>query len=210
MFLNLKKWSVRSGDSKTTHVSKSIQRRSTLLTCLALDVAFELSHWSFPKYAVFASRHGEISRVLELLLAISQQEPLSPTCFSQSVHNTASGIYAITNKSNMAINSIAAGPTTLNMALLDAYAYLTLNKEHSVLVIYFEQSLPPEFQKDIEEPSTNISLGFLLTYPKENFKTVSLQPKSLEQNVMDSLIPQIVDLSEGQTVDISRWVRAVK
>ena len=104
-------------------VPKSILRRASQQTTLALDAALELTLGLTPDYLIFASQHGEITRSRELLDAIERRTDLSPTAFSQSVHNTAVGQYTIIKKSNTKATSIAAGQKTICMALIEALAF---------------------------------------------------------------------------------------
>lgn len=42
---------------------------------------------------VFASRHGDVARSMELLEALAADEPPSPTTFGLSVHNAIAALY---------------------------------------------------------------------------------------------------------------------
>ncbi len=65
---------------------------------LAVQVAMDITVEENIDYIIFTSQHGELKTTLELLVSCAKGEPLSPTAFSQSVHNTASGLFTITTK----------------------------------------------------------------------------------------------------------------
>lgn len=44
---------------------------------------------------VFASRHGDVARSMDLLGALASDQPLSPTGFGLSVHNAIAALYSI-------------------------------------------------------------------------------------------------------------------
>src|SRR5688572_17017530 len=68
-----------------------------------------------PVSTVFASRHGEVHRSVELLEALARAEPLSPMAFSLSVHNAAAGIFSIGRVVRSGSTSVAAGGDYLRM-----------------------------------------------------------------------------------------------
>ncbi|MEZ5538969.1 MAG: beta-ketoacyl synthase chain length factor [Pseudomonadales bacterium] len=93
---------------------------------------------------VFASRHGEIHRTVELLKELARHEPLSPMGFSLSVHNTASGLYSIATGNTAPSTAIAAGCDTLPMAIIEAIGQLAQHEQ--VMVVYAEEPLPDDYR----------------------------------------------------------------
>lgn len=75
-----------------------MRRRMSKLSKIAVQVAAELSEGEDIGYTVFSSRHGELERTVQLLQDILSGEDASPTAFSQSVHNTAAGLFTIATK----------------------------------------------------------------------------------------------------------------
>ncbi len=69
---------------------------------------------------VFASRHGELARTLELLEQIDQEQEMSPTAFSLSVHNAAAGAYSIARRSRVESTTVAAGRDSFAQGALEA------------------------------------------------------------------------------------------
>jgi len=178
-------WSSSPGELEPEQVFKSqlvpkmMARRCSQLSLLALDVALELTESHMADFGVFASRHGEISRTLGLISSIAKREDLSPTAFSQSVHNTAAGLFTIIKKSNFKVSSIAAGPKTLQMAFVEAYAYLKEFKNQSVLLVYFDQELPEIYQRSVVERSLDFAVGLILELPENDLgSTFVYAPKN--------------------------------
>ena len=109
-----------SSDNKASpalaHVPAMQRRRFSRLTKMMLTAAYDCQPAKDCR-SIFASRHGELTRTLGLLQDIVSKEALSPLAFSQSVHNTASGIYGIVSGNTAASTSIAAGEETLSKPL---------------------------------------------------------------------------------------------
>ena len=63
------------------------------LSKLAVQIALEAAGDSKPDFLVFCSQHGDLTRLREMLRDIASGVELSPTAFSQSVHNASAGLY---------------------------------------------------------------------------------------------------------------------
>ena len=59
------------------------------LSRLAVQIALEAAGDAAPDYLVFCSQHGDLTRLREMLGNIATGAELSPTAFSQSVHNAS-------------------------------------------------------------------------------------------------------------------------
>jgi hypothetical protein len=88
------------------------RRRMSTLTKMAVQTALEASRSFEPDFLVFCSQHGELARTRDLLAAIVARGDLSPTSFSQSVHNASAGLYTIIAGSRAPSTSLAAGAGT--------------------------------------------------------------------------------------------------
>ena len=157
---------VLQGDFILTHLPLSLKRRTSDGVKLALDIAFKcLSQNNLSEtidYAVFASQHGESSRLQTLLQQIERKEMLSPTGFSQSVHNTASGLFSLTKKLTGNINSIAAGKDTFFMAFIEALTYLHLHPNARVMVVIYDEALPMCYKSDERQYDQQYACAFVL------------------------------------------------
>ncbi len=123
-------------------VPSALRRRCSQASKIALSVAMRASENQAIDYAVFCSQHGEISHTLTLLEQIRQTEELSPSCFSQSVHNTASGLFTICKQLTQSVTSIAAGKNTFLAGMIEALTWLQLNPQKTVMVTQFDEAIP--------------------------------------------------------------------
>ena len=139
------------------------RRRMSSLSKLAVQTALRLIENQNVDYLVFASRHGELTRTSALLEDILNGNDASPMAFSQSVHNTAAGLFTITAKQSIPVTSIAAGENTFHSALIEASAYLYDNPNHRVLVVDFDEPLPSHYEIFEKEAYQGYALGLILS-----------------------------------------------
>lgn len=136
------------------------RRRYSRLSKMMLHAALNC-HASSDCRSVFASRHGELTRTIGLLEDIVAKQPLSPTAFSQSVHNTSSGLYGMAQGNKTSSTSIAAGTQTLPQALIETFAQLECEAS-PVLFVFGDDPVPPVYNEFINEIELPISLGLQL------------------------------------------------
>lgn len=146
---------------KLAQVPAMQRRRYSALTKMQLEAAFQCDA---PQQCrtIFSSRHGELNRTLGLLDNVVNREALSPTAFSQSVHNTASGIYSILKGNRSSSTSISAGEETLYQALVEAYAQLHEDPT-PLLLVFGDEPVPQVYRQFTDEPELPISMAFVLT-----------------------------------------------
>ena len=113
---------------------------------------------------VFASRHGELGRTVNILHALSAQEMPSPAAFSLSVHNAAAGIFSIARTDPAPSTALAAGDETLLWALQEALIRLDADLDAQVLVVYADEPLPTEYPASASTPEPAHALAFLLSH----------------------------------------------
>ena len=144
-----------------------VRRRLSSLSRAALKVA----HDCMPDPAdqaqgegvrlVFASRHGELKRTTDILLALSQKEPVSPTAFSLSVLNAMTGVLGIARGERAPASALSAGEETLGLALLEAHAQLLSDPSSPVLVVYADEPVDPLYgPREEGEESGALSILF--------------------------------------------------
>jgi Beta-ketoacyl synthase, N-terminal domain len=142
-----------------------LRRRLSDLSKAALWAAFQCAAPQQPDghrgRTVFASPHGEIHRTKTLLDDLARGEPLSPNAFSLSVHNTASGLYAIAGEQRAASTAIAAGVDTLEMAMIEAAGALRRGAER-VMVVFADEPLPEFYRHWAEPGAARFALALLL------------------------------------------------
>ncbi len=151
---------------KLPQVPAMQRRRYSKLTKMLLEVAFQCEPPAQCR-TIFASRHGELNRTVTLLQDIVREQPISPIGFSQSVHNTASGIFSILTNNLAASTSIAAGENTLEQALIEAFCQLSENNQ-PLLLVFGDEPVSDIYKEFTSEPELPIALGLLLTKTTEH------------------------------------------
>jgi hypothetical protein len=123
-------------------IPAAIRRRTSETTRIAITAAYEACRQAGldPKTApaVFASLGGEIQITDALCRLLPTFEPLSPTQFHNSVHNTTAGYWTIIQGSQLPVTAIAALDDTFAMGLLEAWTQLQMTAETVLLVCYDE------------------------------------------------------------------------
>jgi hypothetical protein len=132
------------------------------LTKMAVQTALEASQTFAPDFLVFCSQHGELARTRELLAAIVARGDVSPTSFSQSVHNASAGLYTIIAGSQAPSTSLAAGPGTFAYGWIEAEAYLAANSAKRALLVSYDEPLPNEYRPYSTQQQRPHALALLL------------------------------------------------
>lgn len=138
-------WPVEPPFPATPLLPMMMARRLSQGSRLAVQVGLSLLARHPVDYAIFASRHGELTRSMTLLQALADRQRLSPTDFSMSVHNTAAGLCSIQGKAAIPMSSLAAGDSSLMAGLTEAVAALQAGAR-KVLLVAFEGPVP-EFHR---------------------------------------------------------------
>lgn len=100
---------------------------------------------------VFASRHGDVARSMELLDTLSADEAMSPTAFGLSVHNAIAALYSIARGHRGNYLALAGGRSTVETACVEAFGLLADGAPEVRLVVY-ESPLPPVYAGFADEP----------------------------------------------------------
>ena len=123
-----------------TLLSATERRRTGLVARLALSVAQQASEMAgiapgaIP--SVFATANGDGTVVHSILGALAAGEPVSPTQFHNSVHNTAAGYWSIATGSQQPTNCVACHDSTAAAALLKAVAEVRTTCRPLLLCVY--------------------------------------------------------------------------
>jgi hypothetical protein len=132
-----------------------LRRRFEALLRQALERASSLPDTSAAKYVV-ASRHGDYSRLMRLLEALAQDQALSPTDFSLSVHNALAGVLSIAKGNVVGHTAIAGGPETFLAGLTESLVCLAAEPQQPVILLFYDEPLPeiyrPVVTADATEP----------------------------------------------------------
>jgi len=129
-----------------------LRRRAGFLGKMALEVAYRCLGARTGVPTVFCSRHGEVTRSVELLTDLSQQNALSPTNFGLAVHNASAGLFSIARADKANHIALAAGQSSIEHAVIEACSLLA-DGEPEVLLVAYDNRLPSIFEdfKDCNE-----------------------------------------------------------
>ena len=137
------------------------RRRLSMATRIALRVAHDCRQNDDIGSAVFCSRHGECERTLGIYGALSKSNPMSPTQFSQSVHNTAAGVYSIEDDLHVNFCSMAAGEVTAEQGFIEAWT-LIQSGSGPVLWVMSDAKLKPPYAEFEMVPELSFGVAMLL------------------------------------------------
>ncbi|MFZ6721210.1 beta-ketoacyl synthase chain length factor [Undibacterium sp. Ji49W] len=131
-----------------------LRRRAGSLGKMALEVAYQCLDGRTNIPTVFCSRHGEVTRAIDLLTELVQEQSVSPTGFGLAVHNASAGLFSIARKDQANHIALAAGDSTIEHAVIEACGLLA-DGEPMVLLVAYDQPLPDlmkQFQDADEQP----------------------------------------------------------
>jgi len=135
-------WLLTVGEEpKVAAMPALLRRRAGLLGRMALEVAYGCLGQEADVPTVFCSRHGEVARALDLLGELARGEPLSPTSFGLAVHNASAGLFSIARADRANHVALAAGPATLEHAVIEACGLLA-DGAPMVLLVACDAPLP--------------------------------------------------------------------
>jgi hypothetical protein len=141
------------------------RRRLSEVTRMAFAVVTECLDEDEPAPGfVFCSRYGEYAASFESLQQVVRQEPVSPTTFSMSVHNTAASQFAMHRRDRGSCSALAAGETTLETAFVEAWSQVAENGR-PVMVVYHDQPLPALYREQRTTVRSSLALALLLARP---------------------------------------------
>jgi len=129
-----------------------LRRRAGFLGKMALEVAYQCLDGRSDIPTVFCSRHGDVTRAVDLLTGLSRDEALSPTAFGMAVHNAIPGLFTIARSDRANHIALAAGAATIEHAVIEACGLLA-DGAQSVLLVACDCPLPELFApfEDCEE-----------------------------------------------------------
>jgi hypothetical protein len=190
------------------------RRRLSVMARAALACAWPLAEGQRAMPMVFASQHGETSRNFRLLQDLVRGEPLSPTSFSLSVHNSTAGLWSILRKETTESVALAAEHDSLEHALLEAALLLDQGAE-SVIVVATEETPPFDYARWIDHHSFPFALALRVTAGNE-FQLCCGEPKTPAEinplaNPLSFLRHLLLDTPEWHHVGAQRawhWSRA--
>ena len=121
------------------------RRRLSSLARAAFHVTEQVMADSAPCPSIFCSTYGETQRTYGILETIAEDQDISPTAFSLSVHNAISGQYTIFFNNEQPTSALAPSINDYLLPLADGLGWLDENTP-SVLLVYYEEALPTFYQ----------------------------------------------------------------
>ncbi|MES2320114.1 MAG: beta-ketoacyl synthase chain length factor [Pseudomonadota bacterium] len=131
-----------------------LRRRAGFLGKMALEVAYACLDGRTGVPTVFCSRHGEVSRAVDLLGELAQGQALSPTGFGLAVHNASAGLFSIARADRANHIALAGGATSIEHGVVEACGLLA-DGAPEVLLVAYDCPLPQplaQFEDCDEQP----------------------------------------------------------
>jgi hypothetical protein len=112
--------------------------------------------------SVFASRHGSFGTTVSMLERLARDEPLSPTAFSHSVHNTQAGLFSIWSGNQRVAQSLASRDATFEHGFLEAVCLGARSPGRPVLFVTGDEALPAPVADLSDAPAPPYAVALLL------------------------------------------------
>jgi hypothetical protein len=145
---------------------------------MALETAYAASAGHEMVPTVFCSRHGDVGRTCELLMALARREVPSPTAFSLSVHNAIGGLFSIASGNTATFTAIAGGVTSVMSGVIEACGLLGDGSPEVLLVVY-DEPLPTIYHPYRDESECAFAWSWRM-------RSASSEAVSLTWDVRDS------------------------
>ena len=123
---------------------------------------------------VFASRHGDLDRTHKMLAELARDEPLSPTQFGLSTHNAIAAQYSIARGLQGNYLAVSAVHATPEAAVTEALGLLA-DGAPAVLVVVYDDAIPADYSKFIDEPDVLHAWAWRIIAPREDLPRLSLR-----------------------------------
>jgi hypothetical protein len=145
------------------------------LSKLAVQIGIEAADNAAPDFLVFCSQHGDLIRLREMLNDIATGVELSPTAFSQSVHNASAGLYTIIARSRAPVSALASGGSTFASGWIEAEGFLSKHPDSRVLLVNYDEPVPREYLPYSPQQQCQYALGLLLQAAEADERAIVLR-----------------------------------
>ncbi len=143
--------------------------------------------------AVFVSQHGELTRSNKIICNIIEQQAVSPTDFSMSVHNTAAGLSTILGKKNIPVSSVAAGVDGFQQGLFEVQTFFAQGI-NIVLLVDFDDEVPLFYQNERQKSHPVYASAFVFS-PSSDESNYCVQSITTEEKQKGGLPQSLQFLS---------------
>lgn len=127
--------------AKLTALPMMTARRLNSGSKLAVECGLNMLRKHSIDAVLYTSRHGELERNYRILNALAEGQPVSPTDFAMSVHNSAVGNLTIAARQPAVTSSLSAGMDTFQQGLCEVICLLQAGYQR-VLIVDFDGALP--------------------------------------------------------------------
>ena len=167
---------VGSGAPEIGFLDPLLRRRLGPLGRAMLHCAGRVASDRGPMPSVFASRHGDVTRTVPILEDLARGLQPSPTQFSMNVQNAVAGVWSIARQDPSPSVSLAAGPETFGLGLLEAFSLHASDPGHPVLFVYADEPLPEPFTGFAERDLPLHAVALLVGIPATRRLTFRREP----------------------------------
>jgi hypothetical protein len=185
------------------------RRRLSPLARAACAVAWRCRSENGDMPSVFFSHHGESQYYFEMLEGLADGEHVSPSRFSQCVHNAIAGLSSFHSSSYLPYVALAGGTEGLFSVFPEAGGMLL--DVPQVLVVCYEQPLPEVYQAYLPGSQTTWALAMTLTRAGEAGRQLRLAREpangpALPENGLPKLVQAFIS---GQRSGSCRQNKAI-
>lgn len=167
-------------------------RRMSIGSRLAVEAGLSLLENHNVDAAIFSSRHGELEKTGRILHNLSQDEMLSPTEFSMSVHNTAAGWLTIISKKPLPVTSLAAGKDSFQQGILEAQSMLASGASR-VMLVDFDGEIPAIYDESVNSEFLPYAVAIILAAGD----TLQCQSVAAQEGIEELSLPQSLQFLRG-------------
>lgn len=159
-------FTIRPGHALHERIGESVLprllRRRLDVTGRAACDAIALLDESKDQPLIHASRHGGVSSSLDMLQALQDGDPVSPSAFSMSVHNAVLGVYSIARQHRGPTLALGACGNEFDALINEARGYLAAGQD-AVIVLFSEAEIPQSIKAHTEYPASPCLVAMKLT-----------------------------------------------
>ncbi len=137
------------------------RRRLTPLARAAIATAWDCWQTDEQLPTIFCSTHGETDHCFNILNMLAQNQDISPTQFTLSVHSGIAAMFSILTNNHAPYIAMASPDANQTNALLEAHGLLT-DSENEVLVVFYDQPIPEVYQSSTPTPLRLTALALRL------------------------------------------------
>ncbi|HHJ40457.1 MAG: hypothetical protein AXA67_08340 [Methylothermaceae bacteria B42] len=178
------------------------RRRLSPMARAALAVAWPCLEGINAIPAICASLHGETHYCFPILNTLAESADVSPTEFTLSVHGAVGALLSQYARNRAPYVALAPGAEGYSAALVEAFWFIR-NQEKQVLVLLYEQPLPPVYHAYAANPPGVMALAMRLEAGNDEgmLLTIKREGEKISGEMKDPLLSIILALCcKGQEV----------